>query len=155
MQLDVDVSPPADIKLTTICQQTSLRVSVLSQSYLYGPYSIHKLKDFNWNDFLSSDFLSSVNFGQVTDIQNTMHMSPPCIRTGGLKNGSEIEKYPKTLTTVKVLILCYKPCQKAQLLDITCSILIVWACIYFSVVFLASVHPLHLQGACSSFSVYL
>ena len=38
-------------------------------------------------DFLSSDFLSSLNFGQVTDIQNTMHMSPTCICTGGLKKG--------------------------------------------------------------------
>ncbi len=37
-------------------------------------------------DFLSGDFLSSLNFGQVTSRQNTMHMSPPCIRTGGLKN---------------------------------------------------------------------
>ncbi len=41
---------------------------------------------------LYSDFLSSLNFGQVTsrhtDIQNTMHMSPPYIRTGGLKNWS-------------------------------------------------------------------
>ena len=45
------------------------------------------------NDFLSSDFLSSLNFGLVTDIQNTMHMSPPCIRTGGLK------KTAKTLFT--------------------------------------------------------
>ncbi len=31
------------------------------------------------------DFLSSVNFGQVTDIQKVMHMSPSCIGTGGLK----------------------------------------------------------------------
>ena len=41
------------------------------------------------HDFLSSDLTSSLNFGQVTDIhtyiQNTMHKSPPCIRTGGLK----------------------------------------------------------------------
>ncbi len=36
-------------------------------------------------DFLSSDFFSSLNFGPVTDIQKAMHMSPPCIRTGGLK----------------------------------------------------------------------
>ncbi len=39
-------------------------------------------------DFLSSDFFSSLNFGQVTDrqtdIQIAMHMSPLCIRTGGL-----------------------------------------------------------------------
>ncbi len=37
-------------------------------------------------DFWSNDFLSSRNFGQVTDIQKAMHMSPTCIRTGGLKN---------------------------------------------------------------------
>ena len=39
-------------------------------------------------DFLSSDFWSNLNFGQVmTDIQKAMHKSPPCIRTGGLKKG--------------------------------------------------------------------
>ena len=45
-------------------------------------------------DFWSSDFLSSLNFGQVTDrhtyIQKVTHKSPPCIRTGGLKNRPEI-----------------------------------------------------------------
>ncbi len=37
-------------------------------------------------DFLSRDFFSGVNFDQVTDRRIAMHMSPPCIRTGGLKN---------------------------------------------------------------------
>ena len=39
----------------------------------------------------SSDLLSSLDFGQVTDrhtyIQKVMHKSQPCIRTGGLKKG--------------------------------------------------------------------
>ena len=63
MQLDVDVSPPADsIKIN--CQY-------------------HKCPN---KHFLTSDFWSSMYFGQVTYIQKVMHKSPLCIRTGGLKN---------------------------------------------------------------------
>ncbi len=51
-------------------------------------YNSHIHKRFQRYEFLSSDFWSSLNFGQVTDrqtdIQKAMHMSPPCISTGVL-----------------------------------------------------------------------
>ncbi len=36
------------------------------------------------------ELLSSRNFVLVTDRQNPMHLSPPCIGTGGLKNRAGI-----------------------------------------------------------------
>ena len=39
-----------------------------------------------------------MNFGQLTDIQKAMHMSPPCIPTGGLKNCIKITYFaPQSL----------------------------------------------------------
>ena len=96
---------------------------IATREYLWIPKTVYSTFYLPY-DFLSSDFLSSLNFGQVTDIQmciplsiclmtfclvtfclvwilvkwqtyrhtdiqNTVHMSPPCIRTGGLKKGVE------------------------------------------------------------------
>ena len=46
---------------------------------------------------LRYDFLSSLKLGQVTDRQKVMHMSPPCIRTGGLKNDLECINLPSKI----------------------------------------------------------
>ncbi len=53
-----------------------------------------------------------VIFGQVTDIQKVMHMSPPCIRTGGLKGG--LKNY---LNCCEILYNC----QITDKLDIKCK----------------------------------
>ena len=96
MQLDVVVSPPAFWRDL---------IGIVSNKL--GLFS-------HLHDFLSNNFMSSVIFGQVTDIQtdiqNTMHMSPPCIRTDGLKNvrdrlpvSSANSNYSKKITFIACL----------------------------------------------------
>ena len=76
MQLDVDVSPPAYIiKMKTPACRTSresmgYKTPHTTLTFLYCP-----------NDFLSSDFLSRVNFGQVTDIQTESDAYEPTVHT--------------------------------------------------------------------------
>ncbi len=63
MQLDVEVSPPAfvmaQLELECTCSVPGVYVQYRQLNIDY--------------DFLSSDFLSSLNFGQVTDIQIYRH----------------------------------------------------------------------------------
>ncbi len=83
MQLDVEVSPPAHITGPFKCLDL----------FMHGAVPLTPVHAVAWTcilkcDFLSSDFWSSMNFGQVTDrqtdIQKVTHNSPLCIRTGGL-----------------------------------------------------------------------
>ena len=67
----------------------------LTLTFNLGDIHFHVVIKFHDPRFIGSWYMtfcldSSLNFGQVTDrhtdIRNIMHKSPPCIRTGGLKN---------------------------------------------------------------------
>ena len=59
-----------------------------------GAIHVHALTKFHgpmWNGSrdMNFDLVTDIH----TDIQNAMHMSPPCIRTGGLKNHYKLSVY--------------------------------------------------------------
>ncbi len=70
MQLDIEVSPPANG-----AQMSNLQIHKLNHFLRYEFWSSHEL----W----SSEFWSS---HRRRDRQKVMHMSQPCISTGVLKN---------------------------------------------------------------------
>ena len=76
-QLDVDVSPPA-----SYCPVSKTLYMPLCMYYI-----VVKFQTSSYNTFWDMNFyLVWIFVKWQTDRQKVMHKSPPCIRTGGLKN---------------------------------------------------------------------
>ena len=84
-QLDIDMSPSAFVWMHYL--------QVAFVSFDLDPVTFTLLVNLKW--FLRYESLSS-NFGLVTetDRRKAMHMSPPCVSTGGLKNNCDINRQP-------------------------------------------------------------
>ncbi len=74
-------------------------------------YIVVKFQTPSYNTFWDMNFFSSLIFGQVqTDGRKAMHMSPQCIRTGGLKNqGQTVQagEHRQTILHTILLFYCY------------------------------------------------
>ena len=85
---------------------------------LYMFNVVVKFQTDSYNTFWDVNFFLVLIFGQVPSRQKVAHMSPPCISTGGLKNGmdypqnsfqiSAFQRWPKNNYDLIKLILCFQ-----------------------------------------------
>ncbi len=88
MQLDIEVSPPANILNIIWIPYGHGFILEMLLKYCLGIFKsqIYIFYCPTWLFVLVTFCLIWILVKSRTDRQNTMHMSPPCIRTGGLKN---------------------------------------------------------------------
>ncbi len=89
-------------------------------------YIVVKFQHPSYNTLQDMNFFL-VNFCQVTDRQNTMHKSQPCIRTGGLKNVGSVGRNKSKTDLTKSINFYYVPYTHLVRINVLHSLFLIYS----------------------------